>query len=53
MQVIAQWNVKASFPYLKDSQLFFAISDHWYYLLAKDERISARGSSERLCSSIR
>ncbi|NCB01159.1 MAG: hypothetical protein EOM67_03205 [Spirochaetia bacterium] len=41
MQVINQWSVRSSFAKYSDSQLFFAISDHWYYLLAKNEKISA------------
>ena len=45
MQVAQMWNVRASFPDMSDSQLFFAISDHWYFLLAKDERISAQAAA--------
>jgi len=45
MLVAHQWNVQASFPYMSDSQLFFAISDHWYYLLSKNEKISAQAAA--------
>jgi hypothetical protein len=41
MQVIDRWEVRAAFPGMTSARLFFAISDHWYYLLEKDSRISA------------
>lgn len=45
MQIINHWSVRAAFNTYSDADLFFAISDHWYYLLAQDEKISARSAA--------
>jgi hypothetical protein len=41
MQVIDQWEVQAAFPSLTRAELFFAVSNHWYYLLEKNSETSA------------
>lgn len=41
MQVVDRWEVSSAFPALGRSQLYFDISNHWYYLLEKDPHISA------------
>lgn len=41
MQVVDHWEVRAAFPDMTRAQLFFAISDHWYYLMEKDPSIYA------------
>ena len=45
MQIINQWSVRSAFNHDSDAKLFFAISDHWYYLLAQDEKISAQSAA--------
>ncbi len=45
MQVISSWSVRTSFNTYSDAQLFFAVSDHWYFLLAIDEKISAHSAA--------
>ncbi len=39
--VIQSWPVRNAFRDQSEAELFFAISDHWYYLLAEDSRVSA------------
>ncbi len=41
MQIINLWSVRRAFNHYSEGQLFFAISDHWYFLLAQNEKISA------------
>lgn len=45
MQIINLWSVRSAFNDKSDAELFFAISDHWYFLLAQDEKISARSAA--------
>ncbi|WP_041394982.1 hypothetical protein [Parasphaerochaeta coccoides] len=35
MQYISRWEVRSAFPNMTLAQLYFAVSDHWYYLLEK------------------
>jgi hypothetical protein len=39
-QVINQWEVRHAFNNLSLAELFFNISDHWFYLLEKDQDTS-------------
>ncbi|MFA5513555.1 MAG: hypothetical protein WDA17_01385 [Sphaerochaetaceae bacterium] len=39
--VINQWEVRHAFNGLSPAELFFRISDHWFYLLKEDEETSA------------
>jgi hypothetical protein len=41
MQVVDQWEVQAAFPLKSKDELFFDVSNHWYYLLEKHPGISA------------
>ncbi len=41
MQVIGNWEVRLAFPDKTVSELYFDISNHWYYLLEKNPRVSA------------
>ncbi len=41
MSVMNSWPVRQAFKHLSDAELFFAVSDHWYYLLSKDDKTSA------------
>lgn len=41
MQVADLWEVRSAFPHTSRAQRYFAISNHWYYLLEKDPHISA------------
>ncbi|MDD3823798.1 MAG: hypothetical protein WCY74_08225 [Sphaerochaetaceae bacterium] len=41
MQVINKWEVRDAFAHKTLAQLFFDVSNHWYYLLEKHPRISA------------
>jgi hypothetical protein len=36
MQVVDRWEIRSAFNHLDRAQLFFDISNHWYYLLEKD-----------------
>jgi hypothetical protein len=39
MQVISRWEVLAAFPKHTMAQLFFEISNHWYFLLEKNPHV--------------
>ena len=41
MQVVEHWEVQAAFPAKSKDELFFDISNHWYYLLEKNPNTSA------------
>ncbi len=41
MSVVNSWPVRSAFRDLSDAELFFAVSDHWYYLLAQNGSTSA------------
>lgn len=41
MLVINRWEVRLAFPDKTESELYFDISNHWYYLLEKNPQISA------------
>lgn len=41
MQVIDRWEVRSAFPGMQLAELYFAVSNHWYYLLEKDTHVSA------------
>ena len=41
MQVVNRWEVQAAFPEKQLSQLFFDISDHWFYMLERNPAVSA------------
>ena len=41
MQVVDRWEVSSAFPTLTQAQLYFDISNHWYYLLEKHPYVSA------------
>ena len=42
MQVVDQWEVQAAFPRFTRAQLFFAVSNHWYYMLEKSPDVSVK-----------
>ncbi|MBN2858914.1 MAG: hypothetical protein JXK93_01460 [Sphaerochaetaceae bacterium] len=41
MDAISSWTIRKACKNLSEAELFFAVSDHWYYLLEQDKRISA------------
>ena len=41
MEALRSWTIRKACRNLSEAELFFAVSDHWYYLLEKDSRISA------------
>lgn len=45
MQVIDRWEVRLAFTDKTESELFFDISNHWYYLLENNPRISAHDAA--------
>lgn len=42
MQVLMRWDVRSAFAHTKIDDLFFAVSDHWYYLLEKNPDVTAQ-----------
>ncbi len=42
MQVVNRWEVRSAFPHKSLSELYFDISNHWYYLAEKDPTVSAQ-----------
>lgn len=42
MQVINRWEVRSAFSELSTSELYFDISNHWYYMLEHDSDVSAQ-----------
>lgn len=41
MDALNSWTIRLACRNLSEAELFFAVSDHWYYLLETDNRISA------------
>ena len=41
MQVIDNWEVRLAFSDKTESELYFEISNHWYYLLEKNSQVTA------------
>lgn len=41
MQVVDRWEVRSAFPNKSRAELFFDISNHWYYLLEKNPKVYA------------
>ncbi len=41
MEAASSWTVRRACRSLCEAELFFAVSDHWYFLLEKDSRVSA------------
>lgn len=42
IQVLDKWEVKSAFNHRPLSKLYFDVSDHWYYLLERDPKVSAQ-----------
>jgi len=46
MQVMDQWVVRNAFPTMSLAQLYFAVSEHWYYLLQDHPEITAEAAAK-------